>query len=76
MTLHTFCNMILWPCSLAVPVIYCLWPCSLAVPILVQKIASTSIYDTIMSPEYFEKKEAMFALKIDNYQMCRSRVWQ
>ena len=41
--------------------------------ILVQKIASTSIYDIIMSPEHFEIKKKYLrplTVKIDSYQLC------
>ena len=42
--------------------------------ILVQKIAYTSIYDIIMSPEQFEikNKELRMRLKINSYQLCLS----
>ena len=40
----------------------------------VQKIAYSSIYDTIMSPELFEIKNKdlrpFLRLKIDSYQLC------
>ena len=42
--------------------------------ILVQKIAYTSIYDSIMSTEQFEIKykglRSLQRLKIDSYQLC------
>ena len=45
--------------------------------ILLQKIAHTSIYDIIMSPEHFEKKQqqqqrvaSLITVKIDSYQLC------
>ena len=42
--------------------------------IIVQKIAYTSIYDTIMSPEHFEIKNKDLRpfqrQKIDSYQLC------
>ena len=53
--------------------------------ILVQKIAHTSIYDIIMSPEHFEKKEQRFAsfLTVKNRQLSTvplnfnyCHVWQ
>ena len=42
--------------------------------ILIQKIAYTSIYDIIMSPEHFEIKNndmrPLYRLEIDSYQLC------
>ena len=42
--------------------------------ILVQKIANTSMYDIIVSPEQFEikNKELRMRLKINSYQLCLS----
>ena len=37
-------------------------------PILLQKIALTSIYDIIMSPEHFERLASLKAVKIDMQQ--------